>query len=482
MKCTVAWQVSFAMRLHGRYDGHAGERPVRALARGLQKQAHPRPSPSVKQENAPNKPRKHTVMQFRNNPQAPDAVIPILYRVAQEWKARFQENPKTVEIAMRQSVFLSMNLLARLQKLQSTPASLEAARARGWLTPEGHWTFLTWNSKLQKHEIQGGQTISQEAMIQQVQECITWAKEEHDLTRFSPTRPIEAEMTVELVTYLCESLARSGSTAAHRPAPAAPSSATFTVGPTGSREVLRQLRLLRLHNPDHYCYMHAVVHALCWTNVCGTGTERPAYGRHTGAFKILLTPGKSSPLTLMRLLPWQVLLRGWHHEGRQHDAHEFLLYLANILRVDWMQQSWQARRQAPELRVMDTGTVCAIPLEVPTTPQIHLQECVEGWHQQASVHALTGDPAIVVLHSLRGCIALPIHTWWQQPPYTWDLISCPGTIAVFCSKLRGSSGDLGSRKTASLRPKQQRPTKRKQDSSYLIWLIRAEIPYRSLAL
>ena len=154
-----------------------------------------------------------------------------------------------------------------------------------------------------------------------------------------------------------------------------------------------------------------------------------------------------------------------------------------------MQQSWQARRQAPDLRVMDTGTVCAIPLGVPNIPQIHLQECVEGWHQPASVHALAGDPAIVVLQLLRythhsgesvkvdtrvtaepgQAIFLPAFSeGFRGTAYPYlvaavtihlgpDLLS--GHYRSVLLQAEGSLGDLGLQKTASLRPKQQRPTK-----------------------
>ena len=194
--------------------GHqAGKRAAEAQAVGQRSTANPRGSgrPSewdqdlmeqiarlvLWQEDAMNRIQQNTmtIMQFRNNPQAPDAVIPIL---AQEWKARFQQqNSKTVCIPMRQSLFLGVfkELLARLQKFQNTPAAQEAAKTRGWVTSEGHWNSVTWNPELQKHEVRDGPTTSQETMIQQVQECIAWAKEQHVLTRFSPTRPIAAEMT-----------------------------------------------------------------------------------------------------------------------------------------------------------------------------------------------------------------------------------------------------------------------------------------------
>ena len=159
-----------------------------------------------------------TIMQFKNQQGAPDAILPVLYQVATAWKNKHQKDSRSVGMPMRQSVFIGLltELRARLTKLQEFPESQAVAVKHGWLTEQKEWVVLTWDPDRQKQIRQGHRTVTQTQMLADLDQCITWAQQEGVLTKFSPTRPLAAEMSGEVITYICElSLRNTAATQLH---------------------------------------------------------------------------------------------------------------------------------------------------------------------------------------------------------------------------------------------------------------------------
>ena len=156
---------------------------------------------------------------------------------------------------------------------------------------------------------------------------------------------------------------------------------------------------LVLHNTGNSCYQNAFVLSWLWTLVHANALQDGGYcdeglGRGRGVVDALLS-GTVDRLT--RVFAWSSVLLDWSRPQMQHDVGAFASHALAKLRSPFMCGEWQSRREDPALRVLDTG-----PLHIPITMVIPdgshtLQDCIEAWKLQHSIHALCSAPDMLVL-------------------------------------------------------------------------------------
>ena len=109
---------------------------------------------------------------------------------------------------------------------------------------------------------------------------------------------------------------------------------------------------------------------------------------------------RTSPFASLISSRWRVLLQAWPHLTRQNDCSELLRYLLDRCRFPALQCTWEARtlseRQGGPLTLVDDSGPNVIML--PIAPEHHtVQDCIDSWHHQPSVHASTGDSSCLML-------------------------------------------------------------------------------------
>ena len=137
-----------------------------------------------------------------------------------------------------------------------------------------------------------------------------------------------------------------------------------------------------LSNDGNACYMNAVVYAVWYAAHC-TQT-------------VHLLPRAVAALSGLGMRARRslgFLLLGWQGAGRQHDIAEFIDFL--LPKVAPMGSTWSSRALTPagEVSTRHTGTLCkCLGLPAPPVHRPDLQELINCWHQQESLHALDVPP------------------------------------------------------------------------------------------
>ena len=145
-----------------------------------------------------------------------------------------------------------------------------------------------------------------------------------------------------------------------------------------------------LSNSSSRCYANASVISLC--HVWGVTQVVPE------VFQLLYTMLRTrANLGIAVSLCTQPLLRRlmpvWEFNDRQQDAVEFLMIL---LQSDPESRSlWCSREdELGFIRTLDHGIIISLTLPDSET---QLQELVDAWHEQRSIHALTEEHSVVLL-------------------------------------------------------------------------------------
>ena len=122
---------------------------------------------------------------------------------ANEWKRRHQQDPKSVDKSLRQTVLLRLiqELRSRLQLAQSNPQLLQD---KGWLNEHKAWVYQQWNPDKQQLKPQGKDAVPMDQLLKQVDEAAKLLKTPDILLKFQSTRPLTSQMTGPVITYLCE--------------------------------------------------------------------------------------------------------------------------------------------------------------------------------------------------------------------------------------------------------------------------------------
>ncbi|CAE7940580.1 unnamed protein product, partial [Symbiodinium necroappetens] len=107
------------------------------------------------------------IFTFKNQPNAPDSLLPVLYKVSQEWREKYQTNPSSLDRSLRVTILLCLltELLQRHRRLEDAGAeeALKAIKGAGWMSEDGKWVHQVWNhaeAKLVTDEEMSGHQIS----------------------------------------------------------------------------------------------------------------------------------------------------------------------------------------------------------------------------------------------------------------------------------------------------------------------------------
>ena len=123
------------------------------------------------------------IFQLRSNVDGAYAVLPTLYETANEWKRRHQQDLKSVDKSLRQTVLLRLiqELRSRLQLAQSNPQLLQD---KGWLNEHKAWVYQQWNPDKRQLEPQGKDAVPMDQLLKQVDEAAKLLKTPDILLKF----------------------------------------------------------------------------------------------------------------------------------------------------------------------------------------------------------------------------------------------------------------------------------------------------------
>ena len=110
------------------------------------------------------------IFQLRSNVEGAHAVLPTLYETANKWKKRHQQDPRSVDRLLRQTVLLRliMELKSRLLLVQTNHQILQN---KGWLNENKAWVYQRWSPEKQQLEPQGKEAMPMDQLLQQVDEA-----------------------------------------------------------------------------------------------------------------------------------------------------------------------------------------------------------------------------------------------------------------------------------------------------------------------
>ena len=130
--------------------------------------------------------------------------------------------------------------------------------------------------------------------------------------------------------------------------------------------------------------------------------EFQAFGCKVQAWRDILY-GHQQPLVVSRLPAWRSILRGWRRPASRHDTVPFITHVFSIMRPPLLQVSWESRMMTNEATVvtLDKGSLLQ-PLTLSLQAgHCSIQHCIDSWHAQAHLHALTRAADYLLLHIAR---------------------------------------------------------------------------------
>ena len=177
-----------------------------------------------------------------------------------------------------------------------------------------------------------------------------------------------------------------------------------SVGSESTRMAEPVTRLILLNHSNH-CYMNATVKCLLWTILLCNTPQVKRFGLGEIPIQHILRHS-GTPLHLMKILTWKLQISSWSRPHQQHDASEFSSFLCDRLRLPDFHGEWVARRVHNSFvwQTDQGSTAQAILLESPPPPPglqgvgpIHVQNLINMWVSQSSIHALRRAPNIICL-------------------------------------------------------------------------------------
>ena len=204
-------------------------------------------------------------------------------------------------------------------------------------------------------------------------------------------------------------------------------------------EPLDQARLIvtqiRLVNTSNHCYANSVILAVAWGHAGSPQSFQPSLqlGRMlrwlVRRVPLQQADHTRSAVDLWSLPVWQQLVQTWQAPHSQHDAGEFVQFLASHLHADHARYEWQAREEAPtgQILVQDRGSFWPLILSLPLQPDnpsqssqphhvagVSVQKLVIQWRNQPARHAACDLPPWLPLQVSRfnaahAKITTPVH-------------------------------------------------------------------------
>ena len=156
---------------------------------------------------------------------------------------------------------------------------------------------------------------------------------------------------------------------------------------------------LSLRNTGNICYQNAFAMAWLWAVIWASSFQVDGHAPRElrRCVHLVATLLNGACDSLVKAIPWSAILQGWSRPHRQHDVGAFACHALAKLRNDLMFGNWIARLADPISRDLDSG-----PQHLPITVVIpegasSIQECIQAWHQQHTLHALGVAPPLLVL-------------------------------------------------------------------------------------
>ena len=279
-------------------------------------------------------------------------VLQLFHSVSLKWNQQKQEKIASCSLRVTLMACLLSNWAEKLAKIQAEPDLQKTAQSMGWLKVEGSklsWSYLRWDTSKGQAMPYGDSSLTNEEIMQAVEQLKKAFLQPNVLLRFRSTRPLAATYTGSSVAFLltvgrpagtrrqaasgqalperCGEAHRSGTPSGQDGAAASSSSArrTHLSEPgfhglsTATATPLDGLPVLPiLSNPGQICYMNAVILVL-WHLLHIRATGEASLGS-------LLTPLHSLKaglrFTVTDMFPWRGSLGpGLHTPARvlQHS-------------------------------------------------------------------------------------------------------------------------------------------------------------------
>ncbi|CAE7298288.1 Pol [Symbiodinium natans] len=142
---------------------------------------------------------------FQNKPGEKENILPVLSQVSQAWKEKMESSEKPT-MSLRVTVLQSIcaELLDRSKKVMEQDKFKEVVMKQGWISAEGNWNFLKWNSTTESLEVVTGHGILQAELEQLVQTISKSCVHQGALYRMQATRRLAAELTGHQLTFVAE--------------------------------------------------------------------------------------------------------------------------------------------------------------------------------------------------------------------------------------------------------------------------------------
>ena len=138
-----------------------------------------------------------------------NSLLPVLYKVSQEWREKYQTNPSSLDRSLRVTILLSLltQLLQRHRRLEANGAeeALKAIKGAGWMTEDGKWVHQVWNhaeAKLVTDEARGTMTLAEGT--EHIRTMLGLLAQPEILLKFAATRPLAQEMSGHQISFICE--------------------------------------------------------------------------------------------------------------------------------------------------------------------------------------------------------------------------------------------------------------------------------------
>ena len=150
------------------------------------------------------------IFTFKNQPNnAPDSLLPVLYKVSQEWREKYQTNPSSLDRSLRVTILLCLltELLQRHRRLEDAGAEevLKAIKGAGWMSEDGKWVHQVWShaeAKLVTDEARGTMTLAEGT--EHIRTMLQLLAQPEILLKFAATRPLAQEMSGHQISFICE--------------------------------------------------------------------------------------------------------------------------------------------------------------------------------------------------------------------------------------------------------------------------------------
>ena len=146
-------------------------------------------------------------------------------------------------------------------------------------------------------------------------------------------------------------------------------------------------------NPNNICYANAVIHMLYFANA--QDGQLTGLGELNGLLTMATRLDRAT--NLVRDSAWSSIWQGWTRPTRQHDAAEFLQHLCQKIESVALRGGWEARRHdMGAYEVTDEQYTCP-HVRLQLSRPFHVQDAMDNWRAQATMHAFTHLPHTLIL-------------------------------------------------------------------------------------